>query len=114
ISIHVAATGKQVPYHIAAEEVRGRLPHVLRRGLTATVYWWKERPAGVRLHNRYVLSDVGGVKFGDGIERGATGQQDLLSVVGDADRQKLLNDFAQDTAGYDTAGAPILVTGVLP
>ncbi|MYD88353.1 MAG: hypothetical protein F4Y14_20625 [Acidobacteria bacterium] len=49
-------------------ECRRHLPGVIPAELTVTVRRLKERADGERLHNRYILTEIGGVSFGVGLD----------------------------------------------
>jgi hypothetical protein len=85
------------------------LPQALPTGLSVTIRSWRERDRGERFHNRYLLTNVGGVQFGDGIERGGTGQHDRVSILSEADRAHLWSQFYGDALAFDLAGSPIVV-----
>jgi hypothetical protein len=80
------------------------LPKFLPPGVEVTLYCWKERSGGPRLHNRYLITDVGGVEFGDGIELGDPGQQDRISILEEASRSKLWDDYVGPSPAFDPAG----------
>jgi len=57
------------------------LPEAIPSGISITVSVLKERNDGEKLHNRYLLTDIGGVSFGVGLDemdKGAQGQTDDL------------------------------------
>ena len=58
-----------------------RLPRVLPRGQQVTISRLMERPHGEKLHNRYVLTELGGVGFPAGLDEkhGATDDPWLLT-----------------------------------
>ncbi len=82
------------------------LPIILPTGAKVTLHCWRERPGGPRLHNRYVLTEVGGVKFGDGIETGSRGHEDHLSILDEPSRLKLWEQFVGSPPAFEPAGAP--------
>ena len=45
-----------------------RLPGVIPEGLGVRIVIWKEKPRGQKLHNRYLLTDIGSVSFGTGLD----------------------------------------------
>lgn len=47
---------------------QNKLPEIIPRGLTVKVVIWKERLRGQKLHNRYLLTDIGSVSFGTGLD----------------------------------------------
>jgi hypothetical protein len=80
------------------------LPDALPAGITVGMRGWKERAGGARLHNRYLITEIGGVQFGDGIERGATGHQDRVSILDEPSRNTLLNQYIGNPAAFDLVG----------
>ena len=42
---------------------------------------WRKRDGGDDLHNRYVLTDVGGVQFGTGLDDGRSGETDDVTLM---------------------------------
>lgn len=87
------------------------LPNALPRGAKVTLHCWKERPGGKRFHNRYVVTDVGGVKFGDSIEMGKMGEEDHVSILDERSREELWAQFVGTPTAFDEAGAPQEFTG---
>ena len=49
-------------------ECRRHLPPVIPPNQKVTIRRLKERPGGDRLHNRYILTELGGVSFGVGLD----------------------------------------------
>jgi hypothetical protein len=80
------------------------LPRALPSGAKITLHCWRVRPGGKRLHNRYVVTDVGGVKFGDGIEMGTSGQDDHLSILDETSRAAVWAQFTGAVTEYDRVG----------
>lgn len=93
-------------YDPCMKDAARALPGLLPEGVKITLHCWKERAGGPRLHNRYVLTEIGGVKFGDGIEMGSTGHEDHLSILDDTSRLKLWNQYVGSPPAFDRAGSP--------
>jgi len=83
------------------------IPH----GLQLILYQWKERPGGQRLHNRYILTDLGGVSFHHGLDTGADGETDDITRL-DLD-QYLFRCRQYDPAApaFDPADEPLIING---
>jgi hypothetical protein len=104
-----------------SDEVRGygacmrdatrALPRILPSGVEVTLHCWKERAGGPRLHNRYLITEVGGVEFGDGIEIGDPGHQDRISLLEESSRTKLWDDYAGPSPAFDSAGVSMTFRG---
>jgi hypothetical protein len=111
VTFDVHASNVQLSYLEQQRHARRALPRILPDGLSVTVHCWNERAGGERLHNRYVLTEVGGAQFGDSLERGATGQHDRLSILSESDRAHLWDQFYGPSAAFDLVGAPEIVRG---
>jgi hypothetical protein len=92
-------------YEPCMRDATRSLPQILPSGVEVTLHCWKERLGGPRLHNRYLITEVGGVEFGDGIEMGDAGDEDRLSILEESSRAKLWNDYLGSTPAFDSAGA---------
>ena len=44
------------------------LPRIIPKELSVKVIIWKNKPGGDRLHNRYVYTNIGSVRFGVGLD----------------------------------------------
>lgn len=112
VEIHAALGGERDPsYEQAIADATNQLGRFIPQGLSVKVSFWLARPGGQRFHNRYLITDVGGVQFGDGIEKGSTGQVDRLSILDDTSRERLLRDFSELPAPFDRAGPEVAVKG---
>jgi hypothetical protein len=93
------------PWDIFRGECEQHLPQIIPDGFMLTVCRWKNRNGGERLHNRYILTDVGGVHFGFGLDEGDPGTTDDIALLSaDAYRQRLEN-YTGPTLAFDLEGA---------
>ncbi|QQG64650.1 hypothetical protein [Desulfobulbus oligotrophicus] len=90
-----------------------RFQEVIPNALQVSLYQWQERPRGQGLHNRYILTDLGGVSFHHGLDTGADGETDDLTRL-DMD-QYLFRCKQYDPAApaFDQAADPLKITGTL-
>ena len=79
-------------------ECRRHLPGVIPADQKVTIRRLKEQPEGERLHNRYILTELGGVSFGVGLDEAeaATDATDDLHVL---DRGQYEERWRQYAAG---------------
>ena len=63
------------------ENRQRHLSRIIPPGLTVFLKRWKEREMGDKLHNRYVLTDLGGVSFSTGLDEGGAGQTDDVRIL---------------------------------
>ena len=55
--------------------------NIIPAGRKVEVTIWKEREKGQRLHNRYILTDIGGVLFGTGLDQAESNSSDCDDVI---------------------------------
>jgi hypothetical protein len=110
-SLAVHCSDKGASYDYSMREAQRVLPKIIPFGVSVAIYCWKERHGGRRLHNRYLLTDLGGVNFGDSIEHGGTGHEDHLSILDDTSRTALWKDYVGAEPAFDLAGPPCTFVG---
>ena len=108
VEVHFA--DKHVSYAFGMDHAQRALPGVVPHGRTVSLHCWIERP-GTRLHNRFVLTEIGGVQFGDGIEQGNSTEHDRISILEEASRERLWNDVVGSPPSFDSAGPVREFTG---
>jgi hypothetical protein len=59
------------------------LPQLIRAGIEVRLFRWQQKAGGEELHNRYMLTDLGGIRFGAGLDEGAPGETDELEILDD-------------------------------
>jgi hypothetical protein len=80
-TVEIHASTLHIADHHFRQVARQHLPTDLPLGRAVTLHTWQQRLGGPRLHNRYLITDVGGVQFGDGVETGAPGESDRVSIL---------------------------------
>ena len=91
---------------------RRHLPRVIPPNQEVTIRRLKERPGGDRLHNRYILTDLGGVSFGVGLDEAeaANGATDDLHLL-DRDQYEARWRQYEDGSLAFVSENPISITG---
>lgn len=62
-------------------ECEKRLPRCVPQGVRLSIRILSQRTGGEQLHNRYILTDVGGLTFGAGLDDGPEGETDDVSLM---------------------------------
>jgi hypothetical protein len=73
-------------------------------GRVVDLHVWRERPGGERFHNRFLLTNVGGVQFGDGLEQGGGEQVDRVSRLGDRECGDYLQRYNANSTAFESVG----------
>lgn len=97
------------------KECHNRLPACVPRGMRIVVRRLESKPGGESLHNRYVLTEFGGVRFDHGLDEGKPGTTDDLSLL---ERHVYVERWRQYHAkdggpppAFEQEGQPIVVAG---
>jgi hypothetical protein len=80
IEIH---TGDSLGSDYFKTECQQRLPSLIPEGIQVHIGRWREKDGGEKLHNRYILTDIGGVSFGVGLDNGADRETDEVMLLED-------------------------------
>lgn len=64
VRVHCSSKSELSFFEQKAGVMGSSLPH----GISFEFVRWRKKPHGQRFHNRYVLTDLGGVMFGDGLD----------------------------------------------
>lgn len=80
-------------------------------GITVEFRRWNQRAGGDRLHNRYVLTDIGGVSLGVGLDAGDTGETDDLLLLPQEQYVRRWAQYAEEDGSFDLGDTPAAVIG---
>jgi hypothetical protein len=94
-------------FEASAKEMATRLP------TTTTVQFarWEQRHGGDRIHNRYVLTDLGGVSLGVGIEAGGEGETDDLLLLPQTTYSLRWAQYVENSGAFTLIDIPSAITG---
>ncbi len=107
--LHTSASYKNAPpWDYFQEECKDKLPHILPADVRLTVYRWRNRVGGETLHNRYILTDIGGVSFSHGLDEGSLGTTDDVSRLSAGTYTKRWGNYAGPNFAFDPDGKVIV------
>lgn len=88
-----------------AEALNGWVPQ-LPLSLRITTFFWAERVGGPEFHDRFLLTDVGGLTFGKGFDAtdGTHGADEVITVLPRGQFAALYARFSSATADFDGRG----------
>jgi hypothetical protein len=102
IEVHTSLDeGRSGTREFFEEQCARRLPQCVPGGVRLVILRLRERPGGERLHNRYILTDVGGLIFGVGLDDGAPGETDDVTVMDRAQYELRWSQHAAEPMGFD-------------
>jgi hypothetical protein len=105
IEMHASGEGATTDY---LEDFYQKITPV---GLEVTLYRWQERANGQKLHNRYILTDLGGVSFQHGLDTGREGETDDIARLDLAQYVLRCKQYDPAAPAFDQAKAPLKIIG---
>jgi hypothetical protein len=105
--VHCTAKSKLAFFEQEAIKMAARLP----AGFTIEFVRWTQKSGGEKLHNRYVLTDLGGVALGMGLDTGDTGETDDLLLLPRAQYEHRWSQYVANDGAFDCADTPATVLG---
>jgi hypothetical protein len=107
IRVHCMAKSTLDFFQGEAKSMASRLP----AGITVEFNRWRQRTGGDLLHNRYVLTDLGGVTLGVGLDVGQEGETDDLLLLPRDQHVRRWEQYAGNDGSFELVDAPLAVQG---
>ncbi|MBK7994108.1 MAG: hypothetical protein IPK14_12005 [Blastocatellia bacterium] len=88
LEYHSEDNDKTIGNNTFKDECDKRLPYIIPKGLSLNIIRWDDG----ELHNRYILTDIGGVMFGTGLddnEDGNSTDTDIVTILDEETHQSL-------------------------
>ena len=82
---------------------------IIPTGLKVIIFQWQERPGGQKLHNRYILTDLGGISFQHGLDTGAVGETDDIARLYHDQYTLRCMQYDINTPEFDEAAQPLVI-----
>lgn len=96
-----------------ADFLRESYEEIIPAGMQVTLFQWQERPVGQRLHNRYILTDLGGVSFHHGLDTGADGETDDITRLDREQYELRCKQYNSKAPAFYQAVDPLVIIGTL-
>ena len=109
--VRILGSQKKLNHEQFERQCRQALPRRLPSGQDVTICRLTERPRGEKLHNRYVLTELGGVSFGASLTEAGNGATDDLSLLDRQVYRDRWQQYASDVPAFDCPERAITVTG---
>lgn len=110
IRVHCSDKATLAFFEAEAKAMAARLPSTI----TVEFVRWKQRGGGEKLHNRYVLTDLGGVMLGTGLDSGSKGETDDLVLLGPVLYRRRWSQYVDDDGTLERTDTPAPVRGTRP
>ena len=90
---------------------RDRLPRCIPRGLRLALIRLRQKGGGEQLHNRYILTELGGVMFGVGLDEGAQGDTDDILLLDREQYEARWRQYVDDESAFERPEPTITIEG---
>jgi hypothetical protein len=107
VRVHCAAKSTLSFFEQEASAMASRIPS----GIAVEFTRWAERGGGEKLHNRYVLTDLGGVSLGVGLDAGDAGETDDIVLLPRAVFERRWAQYVADDGSFEIADIPATIRG---
>ena len=85
---------------IQQAKYRRQLELLVPANTTLRVYFWSQNPGGLGLHPRFLLTDLGGIHFENGLDEGEPGEATLVKPLTNEVWQKCRALFCKRSAAF--------------
>jgi hypothetical protein len=105
--MHCSAKSDLAFFEQEASNMAMRLPS----GCTIEFTRLRQRPGGEKLHNRYVLTNLGGVFLGVGLDAGDAGESDDLMLLSRAQYERRWSQYVTGDGSFECVDRPSKIIG---
>ena len=110
--VHVSADYDKIPKWVFfKQECEQKLRPCIPDGITVVFKRWAQKSGGEKLHNRYILTDIGGVRFQTGLDSGDEGETDDISLLSREIYDLRWQQYASEHTSFELAGEPFEISG---
>ena len=110
LEYHASANGSGANWTAFKKNCQTNLSCLIPKGFSITIHRWWNKSGGERFHNRYILTDIGGVQLGNSIKEQPKGT-DTISRLSSIDSLKWNAKYSDGTSAFDLEEAPIVIRG---
>jgi len=109
IKVHFRSHDSRPPPNILAQNAPALTNGILPQGYSLELYEWTEVPGGEDLHDRFFLTDVGGLMVGAGLAAAGPGETATFTLLDNSHAQQLRSRFSANSTVYTRVGSAVRV-----
>lgn len=109
IRIHFRDHDSRPPAQILARDGSARIKGLLPPGYCLELYAWAQRQGGEDFHDRFVLTDLGGIMIGAGLSAHGPAETAAFTLLDVAHAERLRARFANGSTAYARAGLAVRI-----
>jgi len=110
IVVHTSGEENNADFAFFRQTCEDQLCPRIPAGISLVLQRWKQRGGGEKLHERYVLTNLGGVKVGPGLDDGKQGENFEVMLLERNLFEKQWADYVVNPA-FDSSDEPIEIIG---
>ena len=109
IRIHFRNHNSRPPAEILARDGSALIKGLLPCGYSIELYEWSEEQGGEDFHDRYVLTDLGGIMIGAGLSAAGPNESAVFTLLNFEHAQDLRSRFAHGSTIYTREGSAVRI-----
>lgn len=109
LELHWRSHDSRPPEALVKQNARTWCAGMIPRGYRLVFYEWIERPRGEDFHDRFFLTEAGGIAAGAGFEVIGAHEKVQLSLLTPSNAQSHLDDIDLNNGAFDLAFRPVVV-----
>lgn len=86
------------------------MPALTPSGMQVSLRRWRQRSNGEKLHDRYVLTNLGAVEFSVGLDKGNPGESTRVHLLNSRLYRSCWKNYVE-TPAFDSPETPVTITG---
>ena len=99
--IHHLDLPRSPPTEAIERDARARFSTVIPRGMSVSIYRWREKEGGADFHARYLLTDRGGMRVDAGLSAEGADQKTDIALMDFELAQQRRNELSRDAQIYE-------------
>lgn len=109
LELHWRSHDSRPPEALVLKNARTWCVGIIPNGFKLELYEWVEREGGEDFHDRFFLTEAGGIMSGAGFEDAGVHEQVQLSLLSSEDAASHLADLDENKGVFDLAFRPVIV-----
>jgi hypothetical protein len=97
VEFHFADHQRKPTSEAIEREAKYWFPGIIPDGITVALFRWKRRDNGEEFHARYILSELGGIRFDEGLAEGRVGELSDVALMDPALVENRRKAFGRDS-----------------
>lgn len=113
-SLVVRCDDRRPPWEVFRRSCESYVPRRVPDGFRLHVVYAEQRQGGRRLHDRYLITDIGTVLLGDSLDEGDPAERNDFALLDEAHHRELLSDFSRLAEVFNVVGRVSIIGAAVP